>query len=132
MNAREEAEASLAAFDAYWTDGGPVDPAYGRPYELIRALLAETQPPTTEWEYGREDEDLGRMAQRFYEASGLTIPHTSKPRVVAGLRAVLPPISEWEYKTEGASGSTNPLASRLGIRFRRRKAGPWEVVPDGE
>ena len=33
------------------------------------------------------EENLGVMAQRFYEASGLNLSHTSKPEVVAGLRA---------------------------------------------
>lgn len=36
----EEAKAGLAAFDAYWGDGGPVAAAYGRPWEIIRRLLA--------------------------------------------------------------------------------------------
>lgn len=38
------------------------------------------------------DVTLGVMAQRFYEASGLNIPHTAKPEVVAGLRAA------WEVR----------------------------------
>ena len=36
----EEAKAGLAAFDAYWGHGGPVAAAYGRPWEIIRRLLA--------------------------------------------------------------------------------------------
>ena len=36
----DEAKSGLAAFDLYWGDGGPVDAAYGRPWELIRRLLA--------------------------------------------------------------------------------------------
>jgi len=39
-NLIEEAKAGLEAFDAYWGDGGPVDPAYGRPWEIVRRLLA--------------------------------------------------------------------------------------------
>lgn len=33
------------------------------------------------------DADFNRAAQTFYEASGLNLPHTSKPEVVAGVRA---------------------------------------------
>lgn len=33
------------------------------------------------------DADFNRAAQAFYEASGLNLPHTSKPEVVAGVRA---------------------------------------------
>ena len=42
------------------------------------------------------DATLGVMAQRFYEASGLNIPHTSKPEVVRGLRAALRAAAEAE------------------------------------
>jgi hypothetical protein len=36
----EDSKSGLAAFDSYWGDGGPVDAAHGRPWELIRRLLA--------------------------------------------------------------------------------------------
>lgn len=50
----EEAKAGLAAFDEYWGTGGPVDAAYGRPWELIRGLLAVFEkaltPTDDEWQ----------------------------------------------------------------------------------
>lgn len=36
-----------------------------------------------------DDPTLGVMAQRFYEGCGIPLPHTSKPDIVAGLRAAL-------------------------------------------
>lgn len=35
-----EAKAGLAAFDEYWGEGAPVNAEHGRPWELIRGLLA--------------------------------------------------------------------------------------------
>ncbi len=35
-----------------------------------------------------ERTEINVMAQRFYEASGLNLSHTSKPQIVAGLRHV--------------------------------------------
>jgi hypothetical protein len=34
------------------------------------------------------DVDVNRLAQTFYEASGINVLHTDKPLLVAGLRAV--------------------------------------------
>lgn len=53
----EEARAGLGAFDEYWGAGGPVDAAYGRPWELIRRLLAvfeQAHTPTTPTDEERE------------------------------------------------------------------------------
>lgn len=58
----------------------------GRDYtdaEIANALEAAEQRTDRE----PSDADFNRAAQTFYEASGLNLPHTSKPEVVAGVRA---------------------------------------------
>lgn len=50
----EQAIAGLAAFDEYWGDGGPVDAALGRPWELIRGLLAVFEQAHTPTDDERE------------------------------------------------------------------------------
>ncbi|GAA1149341.1 hypothetical protein F6W69_10560 [Microbacterium oxydans] len=50
----EEAKTGLAAFDEYWGNGGPVDAAYGLPWEMIRRLLAVFEKALTPTDDERE------------------------------------------------------------------------------
>jgi hypothetical protein len=46
-------------------------------------------PENTTWMQMPSEVELNRLAQRFYEASGITLRHmTDKPMIVEGLRAV--------------------------------------------
>lgn len=62
----EEAKAGLAAFDAYWGDGGPVNAAYGRPWEIIRRLLAVFEKAHTP----TDDERLKALQARLRHTMG--------------------------------------------------------------
>ena len=57
-------------------------------YEAVARMLAQVRAEERE-QANREpsDADFNRAAQTFYEASGLNLPHTSKPEIVAGVRA---------------------------------------------
>ena len=73
----------------------------------LRALLDAAEQPTDEWEYGAVYESIeGKWFSM--DSHGFTIREAGESQV-----------SQYD----------SPSEIRLG---RRRKAGPWEVVPDGE
>ena len=97
----EEATWRLIEWDTDTADRGVRNEHYQdrrADVERIFPILAAGFHRTVQGE--PSDATLGIMAQRFYEASGLNIPHTAKPEVVAGLRAAL----RVAAATEGGEG----------------------------
>lgn len=70
------------------------------------------------------DVELNRLAQRFYEASDISLPSmTDKPKVVAGLRAVF----------EALTGDIVRVCGRCHQRVHYFKGRGWiPVAPGGE
>lgn len=107
MTAREDAEKALARGELAAEMGWPVTwSEVTHLHRVIRALLAETEP---EWEYGAGYFANNGIEDKWFsmESSGFTI-------------------------REAAERAVERYADSQITLIRRRKAGDWEAVPDGE
>lgn len=119
----EKAKAGLAAFDLYWGDGGPVDAAYGRPWELIRGLLAvfeEARTPTNDEREALDYVDALAADGSLSEGARLNLRS-----MIAGFRP-----SEVSEPSECAQGE--PSDAHYEYHETRRPDGSWSFTHRSE
>lgn len=118
-DAVEQAESALRAFDEYWGDGGPVDAVYGRPFELIRALLAEVRASVVDEE--PEIEWAANYPQNMGDGSGVWVTRVQDEEDARGTV---------EFVNRRAEQHGFPIFARVVQREVRR--GPWVPAEQGE